>query len=135
MNQTKLLKKYEPLLRDIIVKRDGNKCSIAGFRHNCGTKLVADHRPSGRGNHSTFLDPRNLTTVCDSANLRAELDAFISKAIVDVVREREGEEALLDIAITSRNPRKWTELEIKKWIDDCKRHFLKNKSGKPKETN
>lgn len=131
LSQTKLLRKYEPELRDIIIKRDGNKCVIAGYRHKCSARLVADHRPSGRKNHSTFLDPRNLSTVCATANMLAQWDDFISAAIRVEVMQREGAGIIEELEKLSRTPKKWDELSIRAHLDNCKRYFLKNKSGCP----
>lgn len=110
--QTKLLRKYEKYISKVVQKRDGYKCQVAGYRHRCSERLVADHRPSKRGNHSTFIDIRNLTCVCSSANFRAEIDGFIAQKITARVIEREGHEAFAELEVLSKSPRKWTEEEI-----------------------
>lgn len=112
LTQAKLLRKYEKFMREIIKHRDGNKCQVPNYRHRCSDKLCADHRPSKRGNHSTFFDVRNLTCVCGTCNMLAEFDPFISQAIVDLVIEREGDEAYEDLARLSKVSRKWQEDEI-----------------------
>ncbi len=134
LSQAKLLKKFEPEMKAIILARDGNVCQIKGFPgHFCSSVLMVDHRPAKRGKHSTFYDPRNLTTVCGGANLVAEFDPFISNAIIEVVKKREGSEIVEELRAKSRLTKKWDEFQIRKWIDDCKRHFLKNKNGAPSE--
>jgi hypothetical protein len=132
-NQTSMLKKFERLLKPIILNRDGHKCAIEGFRHYCKDGLVMDHRPSKRGCHITFLDPRNLTTVCGNANYLAERDPFISHAIVEKVIEREGEEAYTELnhLSKSKEPKKWFQEECQKWILACDLHFKTNKNGRP----
>lgn len=111
-SQTKLLRKYEKYISRVVRHRDGHVCQVANYRHRCSDRLVADHRPSKRGNHSTFLDPRTLTTVCANCNFLAELDPFIAQKIVQKVIEREGSEAYHELEALSRSPRKWTEEEI-----------------------
>lgn len=129
-NQTTLLKKYEKLMKPIIINRDGNKCMVANYRHYCSPILVVDHRPSKRGNHSTFLDPRNLTSVCSIANWQAERDPFLSYAIIDVVVKREGN-IIEELHILSKKTKKWSEEECKSWISATELHFNKNKNGIP----
>ena len=130
-NQTTLLKKFEKLMKPIILKRDKYECSIKGFRHECSKDLVADHRPSKRKNHSTFLDPRNLTTVCGKANYLAESDPFISHEIVKTVISREGLSAYEELKINSKQSKKWTHDECQLQVLKCSTHFLKNKNGCP----
>lgn len=129
-NQTTLLRKYEQLIKPLIIKRDGNKCGVAGYRHQCSEILVVDHRPSKRSNHSTFLDPRNLTTVCSNANWQAERDVFLSLAIVDAVIKREGD-IIEELHILSKNTKKWSKDECEMWINKCREHFESNINGKP----
>lgn len=129
-NQTTLLRKFEKLLKPIILERDGNRCMVSGYRHDCEHPLVVDHRPSKRKNHSTFLDPRNLTTVCYKANYLAELDPFLSHKIVEVVISREGD-VIEELSILSKTSKKWSQEECFEWIEKCRKHFAKNKSGKP----
>jgi len=130
-NQTTLLKKYEKRMKPIIIERDGRVCNIGGYRHECSSSLVVDHRPSKRSNHSTFLDPRNLTCVCSKANFLAELDIFISLAIVDVVIKREGEGILEELNILSKTQKKWSEDECREWVIKCADYFETHKNGKP----
>jgi len=129
-NQTTLLKKYEKRMKPIIIERDGAVCNIKGYRHECKDGLVADHRPSKRGHHSTFLDPRNLTCVCGNANFLAEKDAFISHAIVEVVVKREGN-ILEELSIESKKSKRWSEDECREWIIKCADYFETHKNGKP----
>lgn len=129
-NQTTLLRKYEKLMKPILLARDGHKCSVYGYRHFCSPILVLDHRPSKRNNHSTFLDPRNLTTVCSNANWQAERDAFLSHAIVNVVIEREGD-IIEQLNILSKKIKKWSEEECREWILAIETHFQKNRNGIP----
>ena len=129
-NQTTLLRKYEKMIKPIILNRDENKCMISSYRHDCENPLVVDHRPSKRKNHSTFLDPRNLTTVCYKANYLAELDPFISHAIVNVVIAREGD-IIEELSILSKQSKKWSQEECINWVIKCGKHFEKNKNGKP----
>lgn len=136
LTQAKLLKKFEPEMKAIILARDGNKCQIKGFpEHKCGGSLVADHRPAKRGKHSTFFDPRNLTCVCSTANFMADkgFNSFVHNAIIQVIKRREGDSIIEELHAKSRLTKKWDELQIRKWIDDCKRWFLKNKNGAPKD--
>lgn len=132
-NQTTMLKKFEKLMKPVILKRDGNKCAIAGFRHECDNTLVMDHRPSKRGVHITFLDPTNLTTVCGKANYLAELDPFISHAIVEVVIAREGIRAYEELNRISKSgeTKKWFYDECMAWVLTCADYFETHKSGKP----
>ena len=129
-NQTTLLKNFEKLMKPIIIKRDGSKCLVANYHHNCTPILVVDHRPSKRKNHSTFLDPRNLTTVCSDANFLAEIDPFLSHAIVQLVIEREGD-IIEELSIISKTPKKWSQIECMEWVEKCEKHFETNKNGKP----
>ena len=131
-NQTSMLRKFEHLLKPILVKRDGGKCSVYGYRHFCSEILVLDHRPSKRGNHSTFLDPRNLTTVCSNANWQAERDPFLNHAILNVVVKREGD-VIEELNILSKTVKKWSQQECELWIENCQKHFETNKNGKPQE--
>ena len=129
-NQTTLLKKWEKIMKQIIVERDGNVCKVANYRHYCTPILVMDHRPSKRGNHSTFLDPRNLTTVCSNANWLAERDPFISHAIVEIVVAREGD-IIEELHILSKKSKRWSDEECKEWVEKCREHFVKRINGKP----
>lgn len=129
-NQTSLLKKFERLIKPIIIKRDGGKCGVSNYRHNCTPILVVDHRPSKRKNHSTFLDPRNLTTVCSHANFLAEIDPFISHAIVQVVIDREGD-IIEELHILSKQTKKWSQEECIEWLAKIEKHFENNKNGTP----
>ena len=131
-NQTTLLKKYEKIMKPIIIARDGGICGIRGYRHTCSGDLQVDHRPSKRKNHSTFLDPRNLTTVCGDANFLAEKDPFISHRIIEVVKNREGD-VIEEINIQSRQSKKWSQEECSGWVELCRKHFETNKNGKPEE--
>ena len=130
-NQTRMLKKFEKLMKPIITHRDGGRCQIEGYRHDCNTPLVVDHRPFKRGKHSTFLDPRNLTTVCSNANMLAELDPLISRIIIEVVKNREGANVIKELEILSKKTKKWSHDECLRWILECHNHFQKNKNGKP----
>jgi hypothetical protein len=130
-NQTTMLKKFEKLMKPIIIERDGGKCLIAGYGHPCSATLVVDHRPSKRGNHATFLDPRNLNTVCSNANMQAEFDPFVSKAIMDKMIQREGQETFDEIFVLKRTIKKWSEDECIWWVKKCKAYFKKKKNGKP----
>lgn len=129
-NQTNLLRKYEKLVKPFILERDNKKCQVAGYRHDCSLILVVDHRPSKRGNHSTFLDVRNLTTVCSNANWQAERDPFLSLAIVNVVIGREGD-IIEELNILSKTPKKWSEQECREWLQKIEKHFITNKNGTP----
>ena len=129
-NQTSLLRKFERLLKPIIVERDGKRCMVQNYRHSCSPILVVDHRPSKRGNHSTFLDPRNLTTVCSNANWLAERDPLLSYAIIQVVIKREGD-IIEELHILSKQIKKWSKTECREWLEKCEQHFEKNKSGLP----
>lgn len=129
-NQTTLLRKYEQLIKPIIIERDGGKCMVANYRHSCSPILVVDHRPSKRGNHSTFLDPTNLTTVCSNANWLAERDPLLSYAIIQVVINREGD--IIDqLHIQSKQIKKWSETECREWLIKVEKHFDNNRCGKP----
>jgi len=129
-NQTTLLKKYEKRMKPIIIERDGAVCNIKGYRHECSGSLVVDHRPAKRSNHSTFLDPRNLTCVCSKANFLAELDDFISLAILQAVIQREGD-VIEELNILSKTKKKWSEDECREWVIKCADYFETNKNGKP----
>lgn len=118
-------------MRPIILKRDGHKCSIEGYHHDCRMPLVADHRPAKRGHHSTFLDPRNLSCVCSNANYLADKDHFINHAILEAVIKREGEEVIEELRILAKQSKKWSEEECLKWVLECERYFRTNRSGKP----
>lgn len=130
-NQTTLLRKYEKEMKQIIIKRDGGKCLVANYRHFCSPIMVVDHRPSKRGNHSTFLDPRNLNTVCSNANWLAERDPFLSLAIVNKVIEREGD-IIEELHILSKTIKKWCKSECDEWVESCRQYFKENKNGKPR---
>ena len=133
LTQAKLLKKYEQKLKPIILHRDGNKCQLEGYRHGCSPYLCMDHRPAKRGKHSTFFDPRNLTTLCISHNQSAEYDPFISDRVLSIVRSREGKNIIELLEAESRVIKKWHFAEIEEWIEKCRHYFiaLGNKSGKP----
>lgn len=119
-------------MKPIIIERDGAVCNIKGYRHECKNGLVVDHRPSKRGNHSTFLDPRNLTTVCGNANYLAELDPFINHAILEAVVSREGD-ILEELSLLSKTRKKWSEDECRDWVNKCADYFETHKNGKPNE--
>lgn len=129
-NQTTLLRKYERLIKPFIIKRDGNKCGVANYRHSCSPILVVDHRPSKRINHATFLDPRNLNTVCSNANWLAEMDPLLSYAIIQLVIGREGD-IIDELHILSKQIKKWSETECREWLQKIEKHFELNKNGKP----
>lgn len=101
--------KYEPIVRDLIIILDGGKCQIAGYRHTCSDKLVADHRPVKRGNNRYFFDRNNLTCVCSVANFLAELDPLINYKICEVVKKRIGEERFSEMEDRKKIPFKITE--------------------------
>lgn len=131
LSQAKLLKKYEAQMREIILDRDGDVCAIAEIEHVCSKALCADHRPAKRGNHSTFFDPRNLTTVCTVANWLAERNPFISDAILQVVRRRECPGIVESLRIKARIPKRWAPDEIEVWLMDCRAWFQDHKNGAP----
>ena len=131
LSQAKLLKKYEKVLKPIILQRDNHRCAVSGYRYQCGPYLCMDHRPAKRGKHSTFFDPRTLTTVCTIHNQQAEYDPFISDAILAVVRRREGQDIIETLERLSRNIKKWQEDEIVSWIDECREYFKVAKTGAP----
>lgn len=133
LSQAKLLKKYEKILKPIILARDGHRCQIAGYRHTCSDMLVMDHRPAKRGKHNTFFYPPNLTTVCSIANYMAEYDPFINHAILETLMRREGH-VLKEIEERSKIIKKWYEDEIICWIDKCAEYFKTKRSGSPEET-
>lgn len=131
LSQAKLLKKYEPKMKVLIMRRDNGKCQIAGYRHICSASLCVDHRPAKRGKHATFFDPRNLTTVCCTANMLAEFDPFISLRIMEVVKEREGVGTIELLERKSREIKKWSAEEIEQWIEKCKYYFQFHTRGCP----
>lgn len=130
LSQAQLLKKYEKIMKPIILSRDGHRCQIAGYRHTCSDMLVMDHRPAKRGKHSTFFYPPNLTTTCATANFLAEHDPFINHAILEALMRREGH-VLKEIEERSKIIKKWYEDEIVAWIDKCREYFKTNKTGSP----
>ena len=131
LSQAKLLKKYEKIMKPIILARDGNRCQLKNYRVSCGPYLCMDHRPAKRGKHATFFDPRNLTTVCTIHNQQAEYDPFVNDAILAVVRKREGSEIIKILEEESRAIKKWVSDEIEKWIEDCRVYFAVAKNGRP----
>lgn len=133
LSQAQLLKKYEKKMKPIILARDGNRCQVAGYRHVCHPTLVMDHRPAKRGKHRTFLDPRNLTTVCQTANYCAEFDPFVNLAIINVIKRREGPDTIDILESLSREIKRWYEDEIIEWIEKCRQYFVANKNGLPNE--
>lgn len=119
-----LKRKYEHVIRDLVIKRDGNRCALVGLRyHICGGRLVADHRPVKRKNNRYFFDPRNLTCVCSNANFLAEFDPAINSAICDVVKEREGQLCYDSMVITKGMPFKVTEEYVLTVIDILKKRL------------
>lgn len=118
-------------MREIIRYRDGNQCQIKGIEHACSITLCADHRPAKRGKHATFFDPRNLTLVCATANWLAERDPFISNAILDVVKKREGQTIVEDLRSKARKTKTWKEDEINVWLATCDEWFKTKKCGIP----
>lgn len=107
-----LKRKYEPIIRDLVIKRDGNRCQLKGiYAHDCEGRLVADHRPipRGGGNHA-FFDPKNLTTVCNGMNCAAQNWPVVNHAICEIVIKREGREAFDELKTRAkRKPFKVTE--------------------------
>lgn len=107
-----LKKKYEHIIRDLVIQRDGGKCQVLGFYvHACEGRLVADHRPIPRGKGNiAFFDPRNLSTVCNKINGMAQNWPVVNHAICQVVIEREGKEAFQELQeLAKRKPFKVTE--------------------------
>lgn len=120
-----LKKKYEPQVRDILKRRDNNRCQIAGRYHTCGGPLVADHRPVNRGHNLTFFDHRNLTIVCNTANGLAQTDEYVREAICQVVKKREGVETfykLRDIA-KGHKTKRWREEEVIQIVEKLNQMF------------
>lgn len=110
MSIAQLKKKYEPIIRDILKRRDGNMCQIRGTLHACDGPLVADHRPIGRGQgNACFFDSKNLTIVCSKANFLAQNHAAVSHAIIDVVKLREGGDIVERLYEQKRKPFTITE--------------------------
>lgn len=99
LSPKQLKKKYEHVIRDLIIKRDGGQCQARGYyHHRCDGPLVADHRPVPRGKGNiAFFDPRNLTCVCNKINGMAQNWPAVNAAICQVVIDREGLDAYEEI--------------------------------------
>ena len=92
----KLFLKAERLAKEICRVRDNNECQLHKYYPNiglaCSGYLQADHGIT-RACKKYYLDPRNLTWVCGSAN-RAKCfkEKSVDEAIRQIVINREGKE-------------------------------------------
>ena len=95
----KLEIKCENLFKDICFLRDGYQCQVQKHYptidiHHAGP-LQVDHCIT-RKNKWFFFDPRNGTVVCGSCNRAKHYkQKSIDRAIDNIVRQREGEDAFL----------------------------------------
>ena len=117
-------KKYEQMIRDIVIIRDDNRCQLKGINHVCNGRLVADHTISRR-HMSTFFDIRNLTAVCMAANLMLNFDAYLRHCSNLKVIEREGENILEELNALKKTPKtkKFTVDELEALVKTYKDRY------------
>jgi len=105
-------------VREAVYRRDGHQCQIC-HRKPPEIILNCDHWLS-RKNSSTFFDINNLTTLCAAHNLmkfRHQKD--IEQHVTEIVREREGDEVMMELRKKSWTPKKWTFEEIEQIIESA----------------
>lgn len=125
--------KYEPIIREIVKRRDGYKCAVAGVNHKCWGVLVADHW-KGRGHTNTFFDIRNLTCICRNANNLKRFDSFLANAVSKVVQNREGAGILEELNFLSRQPAmKLTEDALIVLVEKYNQTYTEEKNVSKKE--
>ena len=100
-NIKKLHKLASKLWKEACFKRDGRECQVkkhfSGINILHSTILQVDHCFT-RANKNLFYDIRNGTVVCKNCNNAKHWDnKSVGRAIDDIVRLREGDEAFIEM--------------------------------------
>ena len=96
----------ERLWKETCFERDGDRCMVQKHHPTIDIAhagpLQVDHCITRKNKHY-FFDPRNGTVVCSSCNRAKHYkQKSVDRAIDDIVREREGEEAFGTMVINDQ---------------------------------